>query len=57
MGNYLWPKRFFVVCIILYRADLLSVKAEASSSEGMAPEWVISEWINSNGLTLADTHK
>jgi thiol-disulfide isomerase/thioredoxin len=52
MGNYFWSKRFFVVGIILYWAVLLSVKAEASSPEKQAPEWVISEWINSTGHTL-----
>ncbi len=54
MGNYFWSKRLFVVGIILYGAVLLSVKAEAASPEKQAPEWVISGWINSAGLTLED---
>ena len=48
-----WLKTLLVVAIILYGTLLLAGKAEANSSDNQAPEWVISEWINSNGLTLA----
>ena len=54
MGCNLWSKKLFVVAIILYGIILLAEKTEADSSDNLAPEWVISEWINSEGLTLAD---
>ncbi len=46
-------KKLLVAGIILYGIALLTGKAEADSFENQAPEWVISEWINSDGLTLA----
>ena len=39
-----------VMCGILH----LGLKGEAASPEKQAPGWVISEWINSTGLTLED---
>ncbi|MBT3879869.1 MAG: TlpA family protein disulfide reductase [Candidatus Scalindua sp.] len=48
-----WSKKLFFAAIILYGTLLLAGKTEANSSDNQAPEWVISEWINSNGLTLA----
>jgi thiol-disulfide isomerase/thioredoxin len=54
MGNYFWSKRLFSVCIILYGAVLLLVRVEASSSEKQAPEWIISEWINTTDITLKE---
>lgn len=48
-----WSKKLLVAGIILYGIVLLTEKAEADSSDNQAPEWVISEWINSNGITLA----
>ena len=53
MGFRFWSKQLLVAGIILYGIVLLTEKAEAGSSGNQAPEWVISEWINSNGLTLA----
>jgi len=53
MGFRFWSKQLLVAGIILYGIVLLTEKAEADSSGNQAPEWVISEWINSNGLTLA----
>ena len=52
MGCNFWPKKLLVAGIILYWIVLLAGKTEADSSDHQAPEWVISEWINSNGLTL-----
>jgi thiol-disulfide isomerase/thioredoxin len=42
----------FIVIAILCVFSSLGVRAEASSTEKQAPEWVISEWINSTGLIL-----
>ena len=53
MGFRFWSKQLLVAGIILYGIVLLTEKAEADSSGNQAPEWAISEWINSNGLTLA----
>ena len=53
MGRGFWSKQLLVAGIILYGIVLLTQKAEADSSGNQAPEWAISEWINSNGLTLA----
>jgi len=53
MGCGFWSKQLLVAGIILCGIVLLTEKAEAGSSDNQAPEWVISEWINSNGLTLA----
>ena len=53
MGRGFWSKQLLVAGIILYGIVLLTEKAEADSSGNQAPEWAISEWINSNGLTLA----
>jgi len=39
-----------VMCGILHSG----LKSEAASPEKQAPGWVISEWINSAGLTLED---
>ena len=47
-----WSKKLLVAAIILYGTLLLAEKTEANSSDNQAPEWVISEWINSPGLTL-----
>ncbi len=52
MRNGFWLKNPLVTGIILCGLVLLSVKAEADTSENQAPEWVISEWINSEGFTL-----
>ena len=52
MGYGFWTRQLLVAGIILYGIVLLTEKAEADSSGHQAPEWVISEWINSNGLTL-----
>ncbi len=46
-------KRLFIAAIIFYGIILSAEKTEANSSDNQAPEWVISEWINSPGLTLA----
>ena len=54
MRNCFWLKRVFVVGILLYAIVLATIKTEAGSSENQAPEWVISEWINSEGFTLFD---
>ncbi len=54
MGCGFWSKKLLAAGIILYGIVLLAGKAEANSSDNQAPEWVISGWINSNGLTLAD---
>ena len=54
MINNFWPKSLFVAGVLLLGAFLLSIRAEAESSENIAPEWVISEWINSEGFTLSD---
>ena len=54
MINDFWPKSLFVASLLLLGAFLLSIKAEAESSKNIAPEWVISEWINSEGFTLSD---
>jgi thiol-disulfide isomerase/thioredoxin len=54
MRNCSWLKRVFVVGIILFGINLATVKAETDPSENRAPEWVISEWINSEGFTLSD---
>jgi len=52
MGRYFWS---IILCVILLSGIiLLSEKSEADSSDHQAPEWVISEWINSNGFTLKD---
>lgn len=48
------PKSLFVAGLLLLGVFLLSIKAEAESSESIAPEWAISEWINSEGFTLSD---
>ena len=53
MGRGFWSKQLLVAGIILYGIVLLTEKVEAGSSGNQAPEWAISEWINSNGLTLA----
>ena len=53
MGCGFWSKQLLVAGIILCGIVLLTEKTEADSSDNQAPEWVISEWINSNGLTLA----
>lgn len=47
-------KKFLATGIILFGIILLTGKAEIGASENQAPEWVISEWINSTGLTLSD---
>jgi len=52
MGCKFWSKKLLVAGIVLYGIVLLAGKAEANSSDNQAPEWVVSEWINSNGLTL-----
>ena len=52
MGCNFWSKKLLVAGIILYGMVLLAGKIEADSSDNQAPEWVISEWINSPGLTL-----
>ncbi len=54
MGCGFWSKKLLVAGVVLYGIVLLAGKAEANSSDNQAPEWVISGWINSNGLTLAD---
>ena len=54
MGCNFWSKKLLAAGIILYGIVLLTEKTEVGASENQAPEWVISEWINSNGLTLAD---
>ena len=41
-----------LLVILLCVTILLSEKTEAGSPDNHAPEWVISEWINSDGLTL-----
>jgi len=53
MGCGFWSKKLLLAGIILCGTVLLAGKAEADSSDNQAPEWAISEWINSNGLTLA----
>ncbi len=54
MGCRFWPKRLLVAGMILYGFILLAGKAEAADlPDNQAPEWAISEWINSSGLTLA----
>ena len=53
MGCNLWSKKLLAAGIILCGIVLLIEKTEVGASENQAPEWVISEWINSNGLTLA----
>jgi thiol-disulfide isomerase/thioredoxin len=53
MGCRFWSKKLLLAGIILYGTVLLAGKTEADSSDNQAPEWVISEWINSNGLALA----
>jgi thiol-disulfide isomerase/thioredoxin len=52
MKNYFWS--IILVVILLSGIILLSEKSEANSSGHQAPEWVISEWINSDGITLKD---
>ncbi len=54
MRYYLRQKNFFLVGIILFEINLAAVKAETDLPENRAPEWVISEWINSEGFTLSD---
>jgi thiol-disulfide isomerase/thioredoxin len=54
MINDFWSKGFFVTSLLLLEVFLLSIRAEAESSKNIAPEWVISEWINSEGFTLSD---
>lgn len=56
MKNNLWPIKLVVAAVILCGTLLSTGKTEANSSDNQAPEWVISEWINSNGLTLAGLH-
>ncbi len=51
MGRF-WSIILFV--ILLCGIVLLSEKTEANSHDHEAPEWVISEWINSNELTLTE---
>lgn len=46
----------FTIGVIMCGAVLLSITVEADSSANQAPEWVISEWINSSDLTLEDLH-
>ena len=53
MGCCFRSKKLLVAGIILFGIVLLTEKTEADSSDDLAPEWVISEWINSSGLTLA----
>lgn len=52
MGLSFWSKKLLVIGIILYGVILLAGNTKADSSDNQAPEWVISEWINSSGLTL-----
>ncbi|MCR4289971.1 MAG: TlpA family protein disulfide reductase [Candidatus Scalindua sp.] len=52
--NDFCPKSLFVASLLLLGVFLLSIRAEAEPSENIAPEWVISEWINSEGFTLSD---
>lgn len=47
-------KILFTVGIVLCGILHLGLKGEAASNGKHAPEWVISEWINSAGLTLED---
>ena len=47
-------RMLFIVTAILCIFSSLGVRAEALSTEKQAPEWVISEWINSTGLTFED---
>ncbi len=44
----------FIVVVSLCVFSFLGVRVEAASPEKQAPEWVISEWINSAGFTLED---
>ncbi|GAX61749.1 thiol-disulfide isomerase and thioredoxins [Candidatus Scalindua japonica] len=56
MKNYFLSKKIFVAGIILSGIIILTGRTQAGPSDSKAPEWVISEWINSNGLALADLH-
>ncbi len=47
-----WSK--ILVVILLSGIILLSEKTEANSQDQHAPEWVISEWINSDGFALKE---
>ncbi|ODS30457.1 MAG: thiol-disulfide oxidoreductase [Candidatus Scalindua rubra] len=50
-----FPSRFpFTVVAILCGLFLFVMKMEAAPTGKRAPEWVISEWINTDGFTLTD---
>ncbi len=56
MNGY-YPLRLrilFTIGAILCGILFFGTKAESVSSEKQAPEWVVSEWINSDGFTLSD---
>ncbi len=50
MSNYVWG--VILVGIFVSGMSLLPEKSEADPPDHQAPEWVISEWINSDGLAL-----
>ncbi|MHC4267252.1 MAG: TlpA family protein disulfide reductase [Planctomycetota bacterium] len=52
MGRYFWQITLFA--ILLCGIIFLSEKTEANSHDRQAPEWVISEWINSNRIPLTE---
>ncbi|MFQ5685253.1 MAG: TlpA family protein disulfide reductase [Candidatus Scalindua sp.] len=53
--NCYYPLRImFAIGAILCGILFSGTEAESASSENQAPEWVISEWINSEGFTLSD---
>ncbi len=47
-----WPAILFVT--LLCGTTHLSKQTEANSHDHQAPEWVIAEWVNSDGFALAD---